>query len=30
MFENNRKQVFEVIRGWIDQHVPPGNTSTAG
>jgi pimeloyl-ACP methyl ester carboxylesterase len=20
MFENNRRQVFEVIRGWIDQH----------
>jgi hypothetical protein len=29
MFENNRKQVFEVIRGWIDQHTA-ANTSTAG
>jgi len=21
MFENNRRQVFEVIRGWIEQRV---------
>jgi pimeloyl-ACP methyl ester carboxylesterase len=28
MFENNRRQVFEVIKGWIEQHVPAG-TSTA-
>jgi pimeloyl-ACP methyl ester carboxylesterase len=29
MFENNRRQVFEVVKGWIEQRVPP-NTSTAG
>jgi pimeloyl-ACP methyl ester carboxylesterase len=28
MFENNRRQVFEVIRTWIEQRVP-GGTSTA-
>ena len=28
MFESNRKQVFEVIRGWIEKAVPPA-TSTA-
>jgi pimeloyl-ACP methyl ester carboxylesterase len=28
MFENNRRQVCEVIRGWIEQRVPAG-TSTA-
>jgi hypothetical protein len=28
MFENNRRQVFDVIKGWIEQRVPPG-TSTA-
>ena len=28
MFENNRRQVFEVISGWIEQRVP-ANTSTA-
>jgi pimeloyl-ACP methyl ester carboxylesterase len=28
MFENNRRQVFEVIKGWIEQRVP-GGTSTA-
>jgi pimeloyl-ACP methyl ester carboxylesterase len=28
MFENNRKQVFEVVRGWIEQRVP-SNASTA-
>jgi pimeloyl-ACP methyl ester carboxylesterase len=28
MFENNRRQVFEVIKGWIEQQVPAG-ASTA-
>ncbi len=28
MFENNRRQVFDVIRGWIEQRVP-ASTSTA-
>jgi hypothetical protein len=28
MFENNRRQVFDVIKGWIEQHVPAG-TATA-
>jgi pimeloyl-ACP methyl ester carboxylesterase len=28
MFENNRRQVFDVIRTWIEQRVP-GGTSTA-
>jgi hypothetical protein len=28
MFENNRRQVFEVVRGWIEQRVP-SSTSTA-
>ena len=28
MFENNRRQVFDVIKGWIEQRLPPG-TSTA-
>jgi pimeloyl-ACP methyl ester carboxylesterase len=28
MFENNRKQVFDVIRGWIEQKVPAA-TQTA-
>ena len=28
MFENNRRQVFEVIKGWIEKAVPPV-TSTA-
>ena len=23
MFENNRRQVFDVIKGWIEQRVPP-------
>jgi len=27
MFENNRRQVFEVIRGWIEQRVPAGNST---
>ena len=22
MFENNRRQVFDVIRGWIERKVP--------
>jgi pimeloyl-ACP methyl ester carboxylesterase len=31
MFENNRRQVFDVIKGWIEERVPPGaSTSTAG
>jgi hypothetical protein len=29
MFENNRRQVFDVIRGWIEQRVPSANNSTA-
>jgi hypothetical protein len=29
MFENNRRQVFELIRGWIEQNVPAGSTQTA-
>jgi pimeloyl-ACP methyl ester carboxylesterase len=30
MFENNRRQVFDVIKGWIEQRVPAGtSTSTA-
>jgi pimeloyl-ACP methyl ester carboxylesterase len=28
MFENNRRQVFDVIKGWIEQRVP-ANTTTA-
>jgi hypothetical protein len=28
MFENNRRQVFDVIRGWIEQRVP-GSAQTA-
>jgi pimeloyl-ACP methyl ester carboxylesterase len=28
MFENNRRQVFDVIRGWIEQRIP-GGTQTA-
>jgi pimeloyl-ACP methyl ester carboxylesterase len=28
MFENNRRQVFDVIKGWIDQHVPGGTSSS--
>jgi pimeloyl-ACP methyl ester carboxylesterase len=27
MFENNRRQVFEIVRGWIEQRVP-GTTHT--
>jgi pimeloyl-ACP methyl ester carboxylesterase len=27
MFENNRRQVFEVIRGWIEQRVPSNNST---
>ena len=29
MFENNRRQVFELIRGWIEQNVAAGPTQTA-
>jgi pimeloyl-ACP methyl ester carboxylesterase len=28
MFENNRRQVFDVIKGWIDQRVPAGSSSS--
>ena len=27
MFENNRRQVFDVIKGWIEQRVPPSNST---
>ena len=29
MFENNRRQVFEVIRGWIEQRVPASSMQPA-
>ena len=29
MVETNRKQVFDVIRGWIDSKVPPTTSQTA-
>jgi hypothetical protein len=29
MFEANRKQVWEVVRGWIDSKVPPATRQTA-
>jgi pimeloyl-ACP methyl ester carboxylesterase len=29
MFENNRRQVFELIRGWIEQHVAGAAAQTA-
>ena len=30
MFENNRRQVFDVIKGWIEERVPSSaSTSTA-
>jgi pimeloyl-ACP methyl ester carboxylesterase len=29
MFETNRKQVFDVIRGWIESKVPPTAAQTA-
>ena len=29
MFENNRRQVFEVIRGWIEQNISAGPVQTA-
>jgi pimeloyl-ACP methyl ester carboxylesterase len=29
MFENNRRQVFDVIRGWIEQNVRGSSTQTA-
>jgi pimeloyl-ACP methyl ester carboxylesterase len=28
MFENNRRQVFDVIKGWIEQRVPAGTSSS--
>jgi hypothetical protein len=28
MFENNRRQVFELIKGWMEKVAPP-TTSTA-
>ena len=28
MFENNRQEVFDVIKGWMEQVAPPA-TSTA-
>jgi pimeloyl-ACP methyl ester carboxylesterase len=30
MFENNRRQVFDVMRGWIEQNIPAGPAQTAG
>ena len=30
MLENNRRQVFDAIRAWIDQHVPDRAQSSAG
>src|SRR6185295_6191029 len=27
MFENNRRQVFDVIKTWIEQRVPPSNST---
>jgi len=27
MFENNRRQVFDVVKGWIEQRVPAGTSS---
>jgi pimeloyl-ACP methyl ester carboxylesterase len=29
MFENNRRQVFEVMRGWIEQNISPASSQTA-
>jgi pimeloyl-ACP methyl ester carboxylesterase len=29
MLENNRKQVFEFIRGWVESKVPPASRQTA-
>jgi hypothetical protein len=29
MFEHNRRQVFELIRGWIEQHVAGSAAQTA-
>jgi pimeloyl-ACP methyl ester carboxylesterase len=29
MFENNRRQVFDLIRGWIERNVAAGPTQTA-
>ncbi len=28
MFENNRRQVFDVIKGWIEQRIPAGASSS--
>jgi hypothetical protein len=30
MLENNRRQVFDVIRGWIDQKLPTRTQTSAG
>jgi hypothetical protein len=30
MLENNRRQVFDVIRAWIDQKVPARTSTSAG
>ena len=30
MLENNRRQVFDAIRGWIDQKLPGGASSATG
>jgi hypothetical protein len=30
MLENNRRQVFDVIRGWIDQKLPARTQTSAG
>ena len=30
MFENNRRQVFDAIRTWIDQKVPVRTPTSAG
>ena len=30
MLENNRRQVFDAIRGWIEQKLPGGASTTAG
>jgi hypothetical protein len=29
MFENNRRQVFDVIKGWIEQRVPASGSSSS-
>ena len=30
MLENNRRQVFDAIRGWIEQKLPGGASSATG